>query len=121
MNPLWKCHNTPFDWETNNCALMAADYYKSITGIDYAEEFRGKFKTPMQAYRLLAKAGGMEGILTKHGFKQIEKTYAQVGDVALYRNGKHGLTMGIVSNGMKVVIAGGAIVPVESCASIYRK
>lgn len=118
-NPMYICYNTPFKWGENDCCLMAANYHLATTGVDCAFDFRGKYSTAIQAYRLLSKAGGMEAILFRYGFTPIANGYARTGDVALHIH-KNNLTMGIV-NGDEVVFAGGVTVPVMKINNIYRK
>jgi len=44
-----------FAWGTNDCALFAADAVEAITGVDIAEDFRGKYTTEKKAFALIAK------------------------------------------------------------------
>lgn len=99
---------------------MCANYYLDTTNVDFAAEFRGKYDTAFGAYRLLSVAGGMDAILTNAGFVVIDKNYAHVGDVAIYVQPRHGRTMGIVTHKRKVVIAGGSVIPISECETIYR-
>ena len=118
-NPMWICYNTPFVWGKNDCCLMAANYYVAIHGIDYAAMFRGKYNTAIGAYRLLSKAGGMEAILARNGFRKLDHVgFAITGDVALYYKDRSGWTMGII-NGSKAIFAGGAIKPLSEINTIY--
>lgn len=55
--------NQKFKWGKNDCALFAADCVKQITGIDYATEFRDKYKTEQGAREALKKYG--KGTLLK--------------------------------------------------------
>jgi hypothetical protein len=65
----------PFEWGENDCALFAADGIKAMTGVDIAEEFRGKYAD---------KAGAMDLIET------VCKG-TTVADWAAYCAEKHGL------------------------------
>ena len=119
-NPLWVCYNTAFEWGKNDCCLMAANYVVATKGIDCAEPFRGKYNTAIGAYRLLSKAGGMEAILVRNGFKKLEYVgLARTGDVALFYKERSSWTMGIV-NGSKAIFAGGATKPLSELSTIYR-
>ena len=116
---MWHCYNTPFEWGKNDCCLMAANYYVATHKIDCAEPFRGKYNTAIGAYRLLSKAGGMEAILLRSGFRKLEFVgFARTGDVALFYKERSGWTMGIV-NGSKAVFAGGATKGLSELSSIY--
>lgn len=52
-----------FKWGKDDCALFAADCVKHITGVDYAEEFRGKYSDEKGAKSVLIKEG--KGTLLK--------------------------------------------------------
>lgn len=118
-NPMYVCYNTPFQYNVNDCCLMVANYYKSTTGIDYMEKFRGKYTTQVGAYLLMKRAGGIVKILEDAGFHEVKKTFARTGDVALYDSGRI-LTPGIV-NGSECVFAGGKTIKLSKMTSIYRK
>ena len=47
----------PFEWGKNDCCLFSANFVKDITGIDYAEAFRGKYSTEKGAYLALKRHG----------------------------------------------------------------
>lgn len=89
----------PFVWGQNDCALFAADAVKIMTGTDYAEEFRGKYKTEAGAKRQLAKASedGLVGILNDK-LEPIDPNLCQRGDVILFRTDL-GPTTGIYWHG----------------------
>lgn len=46
-----------FSWGENDCCLFACDVVLAITGVDYAEEFRGRYKTEIGAARALKNIG----------------------------------------------------------------
>jgi hypothetical protein len=47
----------PFEWLSLNCGFFAADCVIAETGVDFAQEFRGKFKTEKGAALALRRAG----------------------------------------------------------------
>ena len=49
----------PFAWGNNDCALFAADAIESITGVDIAPDFRGKYTDQRGALKTIhAVTGG---------------------------------------------------------------
>lgn len=49
--------NTPFKWGEFDCCLFPANAIQTMTGIDFAEEFRGHYSTAIGAKRALVKYG----------------------------------------------------------------
>jgi len=49
-----------FEWGKTDCCMFAADIVAAMTGIDYAAEFRGRYKTMRGAARLLRKKSLVE-------------------------------------------------------------
>lgn len=47
----------PHAWGTHDCALYAADCVLAMTGVDLAEDYRGRYTTPVGAARMLKRAG----------------------------------------------------------------
>lgn len=89
--------NTPFAWGKNDCALFAADAVLGICGTDFAEEFRGKYKTETGAKKALAKQGGIVEILNSK-LEAIPVDFAQRGDLVLF-DGDLGSTLGVYWHG----------------------
>ena len=52
----------PFAWGRNDCATFAADWVLKASGCDLAASFRGRYRTPLGAMRMLKPAGGVIGI-----------------------------------------------------------
>lgn len=48
---------TRFEWGVSDCALDGANWVKACTGVDYAEDFRGRYKTPRGAVTALRRYG----------------------------------------------------------------
>jgi hypothetical protein len=70
----------PFAWGTNDCALFAADAVQAITGLDIADDFRGRYSDEAGAFALIRTVTGAGA----------DKTTA-VGDAAAWCAAKHGL------------------------------
>ena len=48
---------TPHKWGSNDCALFSANAVKEITGMDYAKDFRGKYRSRKGAFKVLKERG----------------------------------------------------------------
>tara|TARA_Y100000114_G_C11664168_1_gene280521 strand:+ start:93 stop:485 length:393 start_codon:yes stop_codon:yes gene_type:complete len=76
-----------FVWGIEDCCLFSANIIKSITNIDIAKKYRGKYKTKIGAFRLIKRFGYKNLIecvddeIQKHGFQRIHINMAQKGDV----------------------------------------
>lgn len=104
----------PFAWGSNDCSLFAADAIQSFTGIDLANDFRGKYTDEASAMALCKSVTGAATIeaaaiycATKHSL--VEWPYpllAKRGDLVLvndagrlisaviHLNGRHAVTVG---------------------------
>jgi len=72
----------PFAWGSNDCALFAADAIRAFTGVDLAEDFRGKYDNEIDALTLVWKLTG----------KEDQKGTITVANAAEYCATKFGLT-----------------------------
>lgn len=76
-----------FAWGIEDCCLFSANIIKSITNIDIAKKYRGKYKTKIGAFRLIKRFGYNNLIecidteIKKHGFERVNINMAQKGDV----------------------------------------
>ncbi len=70
----------PWKWGQHDCAIMAANVIMAMTGVDLAEKVRGKYKTKRGAAGLIARAGGLVGLID---CEIINPTFAQRGDLCL--------------------------------------
>jgi hypothetical protein len=105
-----KRKDSAFKYGENDCCLFVADAVENITGVDIAEEFRGKYTSKVEAYRLLIKYSGgaveetFKELSKNYGFHEISTKYAGRGDIALVR-GEMGDAVGIVDmTGERVAI-----------------
>ncbi len=75
-----------FEWGKNDCALFACDCAKAVTGVDYAEKFRGEYntrKTAMTALKTLEGVDDLPALADKYLGERISLKHAQRGDVVL--------------------------------------
>lgn len=48
----------PFAWGTTDCALFVADGIEAMTGVDIAQDFRGRYATEEEAFALIKTVTG---------------------------------------------------------------
>lgn len=93
----------PFAWGTNDCALFAADGIQAITGVDIADDFRGKYSDEVGAWKTVRNLTGGSTVAdaaaycaVKHGLAELEHPLmAQRGDLVVFEN-EGGLIAGLV-------------------------
>ena len=51
-----------FEYGTLDCCLFVADVIKDMTGIDYAAQWRGRYRSEFGALRMIAEHKDMRGI-----------------------------------------------------------
>lgn len=75
----------PFEWGKHDCCLAVADYIESVTGIDYADEFRGEYSTSLGAYKMVNGrfGGSLMDCIGSHLGIGIHPLMAQRGDVGI--------------------------------------
>lgn len=84
----------PFVWGTHDCVLWAADCVKTITGIDYAKDYRARYKTKRGAYRILKNNPVPDRV--GEIFEPITPALARRGDV-VFKENSLGICFGAVS------------------------
>jgi hypothetical protein len=77
----------PFVWGSNDCAIFAADCVHAITGQDPAPAGLRRHTTAKQAYRAIARHGGLSSIATDALGAPGPVRLACVGDVVLVKTG----------------------------------
>jgi hypothetical protein len=101
----------PFAWGTNDCCIFAADAILANTGIDIADDFRGKYTTQLGALKTIREVTGGTSVAdaaahcaAKHGLIEHEHPLnAKRGDLVLIENGG-ALIAGVIHlNGMHVI------------------
>lgn len=55
---LIEAEKRPFQWGVSDCCLIAADAIEAMTGVDIAEDFRGKYTTELGAFKLIREITG---------------------------------------------------------------
>ncbi len=74
--------NQPFNWQTNNCAFFAADWFAIVFGMDLAAEYRGM--TAMQLLRRIRTEpldGLVANLMMNIGLYCVKPAYARRGDI----------------------------------------
>lgn len=107
-------HNKPFEWGTWDCSIFPADAILAYTGVDIADEFRGRYSTKVGAFRLIKTLTGGSTVAdaaaycaNKHGLVEHEyPLMAKRGDLVVIENGDD-LIAGVVHlSGRHVVSVG---------------
>lgn len=102
-----------FKWGVNDCALFAADGIQAYTGVDIADDFRGKYSDEAGAFALIRQVTGGATVADaaaycakKHALRErIHPLMAQRGDLVVVESAGV-LISGLVHlNGRHVVVA----------------
>lgn len=81
-------HNRPFEWGVSDCCLFAANVVKEMTGIDYAESFRG-YDSRNGVVKKLRPYSSLRNAISSV-LKEKDPRFAMRGDVVLIKNqGRH--------------------------------
>ena len=92
-----------FAWGSWDCCLWVGGALQSMTGVDLAAPFRGRYSSRVEGRKLLHEAGGVEAIFFSAGMPEIPVTHARRGDVVMFRK----TLIGIVAlNGMDALVIG---------------
>jgi hypothetical protein len=78
----------PFDWQVNDCCVLAADAVLAMTGRDFLADYRGRYATEEQAEALMGEGGlpaFLPRVMAAFGAQEVPPAGAQRGDVALIR------------------------------------
>jgi hypothetical protein len=78
----------PFAWGTHDCCIFAANWILALTGVDIAEDFRGKYTDEASCNALLAKLGYADvaamiaaQLTVKWQFPAVQPNFAHRGDL----------------------------------------
>ncbi|MEI2806259.1 MAG: hypothetical protein V9G18_10040 [Albidovulum sp.] len=87
----------PFEWGHHDCALFAADAVLAMTGADHATFWRGRYRTPLGAMRILGRGGYEDHVdyVAAH-LAEVHPALAAVGDIAVIGS-EDGPALGIVT------------------------
>lgn len=91
----------PFAWGIQDCCLFAADCVQALTGIDFADEFRGTYDdADSAAMRLIAVTGTTEIAIAINEYFKFPRlgnvAFAARGDLALFKNERDQDTLGVI-------------------------
>lgn len=107
----------PFEWGVSDCLMFAADAVKLITGIDPAEEARGRYNDVKSAAILSIETGiKTEEIFDRH-FERGDVAFSHRGDIVLKETDR-GATFGIVYGGKAVFKVDGVGLSYEPLMSV---
>jgi hypothetical protein len=105
--------DVPFAWGTNDCCISAADAILSFTGVDLADDVRGKYHDAASAFALLKSLTGVskptaadacDHAAKRHGL--VEYKYplmAKRGDLVVAQNGDTLIAAVVHLNGSHVI------------------
>ena len=102
--------NAKFVWGTLDCSLFAANAIQAMTGVDIADDFRGKYADEASAFALIKTVTGGTTVAdaaahcaSKHGLTEWKyPLQAQRGDLVVVQNGTN-LIAGVVDLSGKYV------------------
>jgi hypothetical protein len=122
---------TPFGWGSNDCCLFPADAIASFTGVDLADDFRGKYSSEEEAWALIESVTGGKTVADaaawcadKHGLSEWHHPLqAQRGDLVVALNAGN-LIAGVVHlsgrHVMTVAEAGAVRLPIRSIQRAWK-
>lgn len=97
------CRAREFQYGSFDCCLFVCDAIESMTGVDVAAPFRGRYQSRKQAFRALENYAGCASVRTvtervtgDHGMPEVSPSLAQRGDVVLIPRA-HDYSLGLVS------------------------
>lgn len=101
----------PFAYGSWDCCLFVCDAIREMTGVDPAQDFRDKYKSRDEAYRLIKAATGAKSlqmivasITTKLKMQEIPMLMAQRGDVVLVKRARD-YSLGLIAlNGRELKV-----------------
>jgi len=83
----------PFRWGVHDCALFCADVIQAMTGIDFAEQFRGRYENREEAEKFYPN--GLREFVGRFLYPEISPKFAQRGDVVFFDSPGFGNALGI--------------------------
>lgn len=113
-----KVRDQPFKRGEHDCALFVCNCVYEMTGYDLAEDFRGKYDTKKEAFKMLREKGCedlREIALARGGAPYENINFAKRGDVVLIKNNE-GFSLGIVDMSGRFAITTG-----ENCLKYLKK
>jgi len=121
---LAESRNKRFRYGSWDCCLFVCDAILAMTGVDVAEEFRGRYKTRTEAMRLAGSVLEVtERVTSANAMPEIAPRSASRGDVVLIKH-KRSFLLGVVAlNGRAALsLARNSIVtfPMSSVVRAWR-
>ncbi len=119
----------PFEWGKYDCALFACDAAQVATGVDLAQEFRGRYSTERGAAKVIRAfcGGGLEQLAEKIAAQfeipEVQVLFARRGDIVIVAT-PTGPGLGVVDlDGMHAIavgLAGAVQIPLAECLRAWR-
>lgn len=135
-NYLLAHHSTPFVWGENDCCLFAANAIQAYTGVDIADDFRGKYDSQESAFATIKTITGgstvtdaLAYVAAKHGLTEWTRSdgsplplMAKRGDLVAVNNGGNIIAGVVDTSGRYVAAMGDGIVslPLSSIARAWH-
>lgn len=106
----------PFVPGTHDCALFTAGAVEAMTSIDFAAEWRGRYKTLKGGQRALKKAGFADHVaLAAALFEAVPPAFAHRGDIAVVTGADGVAALGIVQGEGVYVLKPEGLAVVRRC------
>ncbi len=101
-----------FEYGRWDCCLFVGEAVQVMTGVDPAADLRGAYSSRVEARRFMRRCGlrsvevAVEAVAAEYGMRETDVSHAQRGDLALVRNGRRDVSLGLVSlTGREVLLA----------------
>ncbi len=101
-----------FEWGVCDCCLLAADGVLALTGVDIADDFRGKYADKTSAFALVSSVAGGSAVVDAIAYcakkyalpERSNPLFARRGDLVVVKNNDGDVIAGVVSlNGRDVI------------------
>lgn len=89
----------PFAWGVHDCAAFATAVSAELTGHDPVAALRGSYESAWGAERLMARYGGLSGLISHHYGEPVTIGYARRGDLVLAER-DNGPALGVCLGGV---------------------
>lgn len=125
INSLQEQLGKEYKFGENDCVHFTANILKELTGKDYLVNYRNKYTSALEGYKLFKKNGfeSIEDVVTQElDIEPQEIHYARAGDVLSFDT-SNGIAIGICFNnivGVFVTDSGIHVEPIEKCRKVWR-
>lgn len=113
----------PFAWGTHDCAILAADCIRAVTGRDPAKNFRGHYDSAETATAFLAMCGYVTAVdALARRFAEIHPSQAIVGDIAVIKTRQGPATAPVMGAELAAYARNGTLgaVPLADAVRAFR-